>query len=139
MSEALETAPPPQPDYSSYIAGWKRRQELEKAAIEKRRARARQIATQAVEILKPHGATKIILFGSVLDHTFKLDSDIDLAVEMPVTAWWKWYLKLGKALDFPIDLVHLDKVNKGFRKIILEFGEVIYEKEKWDKGSSSTD
>ncbi len=57
------------PDYSSYIAGWKRRQQLEKAEIEKRRAHARQIALQAVEILEQHGATKVILFGSVLDHT----------------------------------------------------------------------
>jgi predicted nucleotidyltransferase len=127
MSESLETAPATQPDYSSYIAGWKRRQQLEKAAIEKRRAHARQIAMQAVEILKQHGATKVILFGSILDHTFKLDSDLDLAVEMPAEAWWKWYLKLGETLTFPIDLVHLGKINEDFREIIFQFGEVIYE------------
>jgi len=128
----------PQPDYSSYIAGWKRRQQLEKAAIEKRRAEARQIAVQATEILKQHGATKVILFGSALDHTFKLDSDIDLAVEMPSAAWWKWYLKLGEMLNFPIDLVHLGKINEGFREMIFQFGEVIYENEKWDCGSSNS-
>ncbi len=66
-------------DYSSYIAGWKQRRQREKEEIEKRRAHARQIAAQAVEILEQHGATKVILFGSVLDHTSKLDSDIDLA------------------------------------------------------------
>jgi hypothetical protein len=54
---------------------------------------------QATEILKQHGATKVILFGSILDHTFKLDSDI----EMPSAAWWEWYLKLGETLNFPID------------------------------------
>ncbi len=135
MNDKLTIMPETQPDYSSYIAGWKRRQQLEKAAIEKRRADARQIATRATEILKQHGATKVILFGSILDHTFKLDSDIDLAVEMPVAAWWKWYLKLGETLDFPIDLVHLQKIGEDFREIILEFGEVIYEKEKWNCGS----
>jgi len=132
MSQDLQETPKAnldQPDYSSYIAGWKRRQQLEKAEIEKRRAHARQIALQAVEILKQHGATKIILFGSVLDYTFKLDSDIDLAVEMPREAWWKWFLKLGEVLEFPIDLVHLSKIKPGFRKIILEFGEELYEKE----------
>jgi predicted nucleotidyltransferase len=138
MSEPLKTAPP-KPDYSSYIAGWKRRQQLEKAAIEKRRSQARQIAKQATEILKQHGATKVVLFGSILDHTFKLDSDIDLAVEMPAAAWWKWYLKLGEKLDFPIDLVHLGKISEEFREIILQFGEVIYEKEKWDRVSSNPD
>ena len=139
MTDKLVTTPENQPDYSSYIAGWKRRQQLEKAAIEKRRAQARQIATQATEILKQYGATKVILFGSILDHTFKLDSDIYLAVEMPAEAWWKWYLKLGEVLRFSIDLVHLGKINEGFREIILEFGEVLYEKEKRDNGSSSTD
>jgi len=49
-----------QPDFSSYIAGWKRRQQQEKAAIEKRRAHTRQLAAQATEILKQHGATKVI-------------------------------------------------------------------------------
>ncbi len=129
MSEYLQTTPENKPDYSSYIAGWKRRQQQEKAAIEKRRAKAREIAAQAVDILKKHGATKVILFGSVLDHTFKLDSDIDIAVEMPSAAWWKWYLKLGETLNFPIDLVNLAKIRPGFREIILQFGEVLYEKE----------
>jgi len=130
MNDKLVITPENRPDYSSYIAGWKRRQQLEKAAIEKRRSQARQIAAQATEILKQHGATKVILFGSVLDHTFKLDSDIDLAVAMPAEAWWKWYLKLGETLKFPIDLVHLGKINEGFREIILEFGEVIYDQEE---------
>jgi len=134
MSDQLQTTPENQPDYSSYIAGWKRRQQREKAEIEKRRSQARQIAMQATEILKQHGATKVILFGSVLDHTFKLDSDLDLAVEMPSAAWWEWYLKLGEVLQFPIDLVNLGKIKQGFREIILEFGEVIYEDEKWFSG-----
>jgi len=41
---------------------------------------------------------------------------------------WKWYLKLGETLNFPIDLVHLGKISEGFREIIFQFGEVIYEK-----------
>jgi len=130
MTDKLVTTPENRPDYSSYIAGWKRRQEQEKAAIEQRRVHARQIAAQATEILKQHGATKVILFGSILDHTFKLDSDIDLGVEMPAAAWWKWYLKLGETLDFPIDLVHLGKIKTEFREIILEFGEVLYEEKE---------
>ncbi|MDZ7361571.1 MAG: nucleotidyltransferase domain-containing protein [candidate division KSB1 bacterium] len=130
MSEHLQTTPENKPDYSSYIAGWKRRQQQEKAAIETRRSRARQIAMRATEILKHHGATKVILFGSVLDHTFKLDSDIDIAVDMPSAAWWEWYLKLGEVLQFPIDLVHLDKINEGFREIIFQFGEVLYDQEE---------
>ncbi len=70
------------------------------------------------ERFKKHGATKVILFGSVLDHTFKLDSDIDIAVEMPSAAWWEWYFKLGEVLQFPIDLVRLGKINESFREII---------------------
>jgi len=131
MSDQLQTTPENKPDYSSYIAGWKRRQQQEKAEIEKRRAKAREIAVRATAMLREHGATKVILFGSVLDHTFKLDSDIDLAVEMPAAAWWKWYLKLGETLNFPIDLVHLGKIKTGFREIIFQFGEVLYDQEEW--------
>lgn len=118
------------PDFSQYIAGLKRRQQREKAAIEKRRTHARRIAEQATEILKQHGATKVILFGSILEDTFKLDSDLDLAVEMPSPAWWEWYLKLGETLKFPIDLVSLHHIKQGFREIILEFGEVLYEEKR---------
>jgi predicted nucleotidyltransferase len=125
------------PDYSSYIVGWKRHRERERAEIEKRRNHARQIAAQAAEILKQHGAKKVILFGSALDQTFKLDSDLDLAVEMPSAAWWEWYLKLGEVLHFPIDLVNLRYVRQGFREIILEFGEVLYDTEKRYSGTKS--
>jgi predicted nucleotidyltransferase len=137
MIDSLQTAPANQPDYSSYIEGWKRRQQREKIEIEARRSQARKIAQQATEILKQNGATKVILFVSILDHTFKLDSDIDLAVEMSSSAWWKWYLKLGEKLDFPIDLVHLGKIQPGFREIILEFGEVLYDEEKRTDGAAN--
>ena len=126
------------PDYSSYLAGWKRRWQRERNEIEKRRAHAREIAARATELLKQHGATKVIIFGSVLDHTFKPDSDLDLAVEMPYDDWWKWHLKLGEVLDFPIDLVNLRYVKQGFREIILEFGEVLYDKKKWHRSIAST-
>lgn len=139
MNDPLATTTENKPDYSSYIEGWKRRQQREKAAIEKRRSQARQIAVQATEILKQHGATKVILFGSILDHTFKRDSDIDLAVEMPSQSWWEWYLKLGEKLNFPIDLVHLRYIQQGFREIILQFGEVLYDDEKWDSNSQNAD
>lgn len=43
----------------------------------------------------------------------------------PIVLKWKWYLKLGETLDFPIDLVHLQKIGDDFRELILEFGEVI--------------
>lgn len=125
-------------DFSSYIAGWKRRQQLEKAAIEKRRTHARQVADQATQILKQHGATKIIVFGSVLDHTFKTDSDLDLAVAMPAAVWWEWYIKLGEALQFPIDLVNLEKISSGFRDVILQFGEVLYDEEERRGGTAGT-
>lgn len=117
-------------DFAPYIAGLKRRQLREKTEIDKRRAKAREIAAQATAILKEHGATKVILFGSVLEETFKLDSDLDLAVVMPSRAWWEWYLKLGETLHFPIDLVNLRYVRPGFREIIMEFGEVLYDEEK---------
>lgn len=125
------------PDYSSYIAGWKRRRQRERAAIEKRRAHARQVAAQAVDILKQHGATTIILFGSILDHTFDLDSDLDLAVVMPAENWWNWHLRLGEVLDFPIDLVNLKRIKPGFHEIISEFGEVLYDAAKRNSDATS--
>jgi hypothetical protein len=38
----------------------------------------------------------------------------------------------------PVDLVNLAKIRSGFRAIILQFGEVLYEKEKRDRVSSNT-
>lgn len=125
------------PDYATYIAGWKRRQERERSAIARRRTHARRLAAEAAEILKQHGATRIILFGSIFDHTFDLNSDLDLAVVMPYKNWWQWYQRLGQALNFPIDLINFRHVQPGFRESIMEFGEVLYDAEKRNNDAAS--
>ena len=75
---------------------------------------------------------KIILFGSRATGKGKEYSDFDIAVEGAEMNLRKERL-LKDTLDeklgiFMLDLINLDKVDHGFKKIILETGTVVYER-----------
>ena len=66
--------------------------------------------TRAVEILKQGGCTEVFLFGSLASGNFNQQSDIDLAVRgCPSGNFFHLLGQLMMALDYPIDLVSLDK------------------------------
>jgi predicted nucleotidyltransferase len=98
---------------------WRRRRQAEADAIALRRCLAEQQAKQAASILRAHwpeiGA--VWLFGSVLEPSFSLNSDIDLCVEgLPSEALLEAMEVLDEALlrdaepgqCLPIDLVRLE-------------------------------
>jgi len=80
------------------------------------------------EFVKPD---KIILFGSRTHGTAHRYSDYDIAVS-GVNMDHRTERLLKQALDdrlgvFTVDLISIDRVDKQFRDMILQSGEVLYE------------
>ncbi len=66
--------------------------------------------TRAVAILKNAGCTDVFLFGSLAHGETHEGTDIDLAVRgCPNGQYFKLLGKLFYELDFPVDLINLDK------------------------------
>ena len=77
---------------------------------------------KAVKILKEAGCDEIYVYGSILDED-KEASDIDLAVKgCPPEKFFKVYSELMFALDYPVDLIDLDRDK--------DFAEYLISKEK---------
>jgi len=83
-------------------------------------------------IIDEYHPKRIILFGSRGKHTHQLNSDYDLAVETnKINFRQKRIVKerIERIIGLhKIDLVFLNEVESGFRKIILNTGKVIYER-----------
>ena len=110
-----------------YSAGWARRFKKQKEESRASAEEARRSLTEAVEILKRHGATKIVLFGSLCSGSLRPMSDIDLAVEgIAQDSWMRALADVLMALDRPIDLKPLEEIEASFREKILQKGEVLY-------------
>jgi len=113
-----------------YLTEWQHRFQRQKAEDKKRADLAKAHLPEAIEILKRHGAKRIILFGSLLqdDHAFRINSDIDLAVEgIEKQNFCRAYADLIMALDWPIDLKPIEELKTRFKKNIFQQGKIIYE------------
>jgi predicted nucleotidyltransferase len=79
---------------------------------------------KAANILKTFGATDVYLFGSYPKRTYRVDSDIDLAVSgIPPE---KFFEAMGRAEDIlnrEIDLIDLDEKNP-FVEFLKSHGEL---------------
>jgi len=106
----------------------KRHREREERAVARReRARrfARDLATRLGEA--DEELEKVIGFGSTFEswRNYRLDSDIDLGVE-----GGDWFT-LTRAIpdsEFEVSIIELDQQGEEFRRLVLERGEVLYEK-----------
>jgi len=116
----------------SLIKRWRERFKEERGRERERRERARRIIPSIVVMLKRYGAERIILFGSMVEgDKFGGRSDIDIAVEgIKEEEFLRAYADCMMEFDFEIDLKPLEKLTSLFRKMVLEKGEVIYEKGK---------
>ena len=124
MSDALK---------EEYQAGWRRRFSRRDLEAQASAEAARGALEEAVAILKGHGATRVILFGSLLSGSFHPRSDIDLAVEgIPKAAFTRAFADLMMALDWPVDLKPLEEVDPAFREVVRAKGTVLYEKTRGD-------
>lgn len=106
--------------------------------IKRQRARdvqAQQLAQEIqkqlpswVEFLVQQGARRVILFGSLARGGFRVDSDVDLAVEgMPSDNYFHAVGELLRRCPCPCDLVTLERASPLLTQRIHEDGVVLYE------------
>ncbi|SMC08822.1 type VII toxin-antitoxin system MntA family adenylyltransferase antitoxin [Nitratiruptor tergarcus] len=92
-----------------------------------------QVKIQAIiNYLKTYHPKKIILFGSHAKGYATKQSDIDIAIDLPIDFRSKRKLKeevekLSGLLS--VDIVFLNEADKNFQKQIEKEGKVLYEKE----------
>lgn len=79
---------------------------------------------RAVALLKAGGCTAVYLFGSLASGAYHERSDIDLAVRgCPPGHFFQLYGQLMMTLDYPVDLVNLDK-DQAFAAYLEQEGEL---------------
>lgn len=77
--------------------------------LEHRRQKGLAGANTAAAQLKQLGATKVVLFGSLLDESFHEQSDMDLAVwGLPENLYFKAVTQLQGIAGFEVDLVEAE-------------------------------
>lgn len=102
-----------------YVEHWRRRQALEG---KRNRRQARHDAERIAAMLrKKFGATRIVLFGSLVAERFSANSDIDLAVDGLAPA--DYFLALVEAGKLPVDLKPLGELFPHVRNRVLATGE----------------
>ena len=114
---------------AAYRAGLRRRLSRpltsdEKTALESALREAEQIAQ---DLIKQHGAKRVILFGSVArQQRLRPDSDIDLAVEgMPVESYYQIVGDLWTEQGRRIDLIRLEAMRPAFRELVEREGKLL--------------
>lgn len=85
----------------------------------------RQNLQRAVEILQNAGCSDVFLFGSLAHGNVHEGTDIDLAVRgCPTGEYFNILGKLFFELDYPVDLINLDKPD-AFARFLVEQGELV--------------
>ena len=101
----------------SYITTARNRKQLERDCLKMRLQKAISVAKLAAQVLRSQfGASRVMLFGSVISHidelSFHADSDIDLAVwGMSNHLYFKAVGYLQGLSEFAIDLVQAQNQN----------------------------
>jgi uncharacterized protein len=95
----------------SYILGARNREKTRLAQLKERQNQGLEIAKQAAKLLRQEfGATRVILFGSMLKPHIHQSSDIDLAAwNLPKSDYFQAVGKLQGLSEFAIDLIEPDK------------------------------
>lgn len=111
--------------FAEYIEGWKERDKLIEARLSSLYDKVWELLPVVADRLKSLGAKKFVVFGSLIEGTFRIDSDIDIAVEgLPASKYIEAVIETEKILstaDIDFDLVLYErsypwikeKINKG--------------------------
>lgn len=67
--------------FAEYIEGWKERERLLSTRLSSLEGKVWELLPAVAARLKSLGAKRVIIFGSLIEGGFKLNSDIDIAVE----------------------------------------------------------
>jgi predicted nucleotidyltransferase len=96
----------PEARMQGYIRTAKRREQERQDALQQRRLRGITAARWAATQLKQLGATRVVLFGSLLSPEFHEESDLDLAVwDLPESLYFRALGQLQSIEEFDVDLV----------------------------------
>jgi len=114
-------------DLDPYLTRWRRRRLVLEAQRQRLAMQARHDAVQIAAMLRrDFGATRVLLFGSLVKGRFNARSDIDLAVaDLPPNLLFLAIAQAGKLSEFPIDLKPLEALSEHFLRRIMESGEEI--------------
>ncbi|MGH2593785.1 MAG: nucleotidyltransferase family protein [Anaerolineae bacterium] len=87
----------------------------------------RQDLQRILEILKRHGAQRIILYGSYARGTATPVSDLDLCEEgIPATNYFRAWAECLMIANIPVSILDLASVKGYLRERILREGKVLY-------------
>ena len=95
--------------------------------------REQEILKRVVDILKEHlKPYKIILFGSRAKGIAHKNADFDFAVDKKIVGTSE-QREIMEEIEkvaglYKIDIVYLDKIEQGFKNIVLKSGKVLYER-----------
>ncbi len=96
-------------EMQGYILTAQRQEQQRQEQLEHRRQQGLAGATIAAAQLKRLGATKVILFGSLLKESLHEQSDMDLAVwGLPEDLYFKAVAQLQGIAGFEVDLVEAE-------------------------------
>lgn len=115
-----------QPHHIDY---WRRRQAAQKLEDDRLQQQAWEDVQAVSAILNQEfGATRVIVFGSLVKRRFHADSDIDIAAEgIPVADYFAAVAAANRVSRRWVDLKPLEALEPHFRDRVLAEGKVIYE------------
>jgi uncharacterized protein len=100
-------------------AALERREQRRRVELSLRRDHLRKSAVELARLLIERGATKVVLFGSLVSGDTHEASDIDLAVEgLPPDVYFDTLGALLMASPCGVDLVRLEEAPESLRRVI---------------------
>lgn len=115
-------------DVARYLPHLLSLEDEERHAAQRRAAEARSRLPALVHVLAQElGATRIILFGSLLGDALSESSDVDVAVEgLDSSRYWEALWRCSDALGRCVDLVPMEDAGASLLRRIEVEGEVLH-------------
>jgi predicted nucleotidyltransferase len=108
--------------FEEYIEGWKEKERLLELRLSSFRDKVWGLLPVVAEKLKFLGAKRVIVFGSLIEGDFKIDSDIDIAVEgLPENKYIEAIIETEKILtttDIDFDLVLYERAYPWIKEMV---------------------
>ena len=120
-------------EWAPYIIAWRERRRRAAAELQRRTDAGRKAARECARVLvERYGARRVWLFGSLARRcSAHAGSDIDLAVEgLPPEKYFRVLADIWERLPagFELDLVPLEDAKPDLVALVLEEGELLYER-----------
>ncbi|MCK4260212.1 MAG: nucleotidyltransferase domain-containing protein [Halanaerobiales bacterium] len=114
---------------TEFFEGWKERENKEQEFLKKLQIDVFLEVDKLAKILfYQYGAKQVFLYGSFVDGTFSLHSDIDLGV-LGIKQIKENYFDILKKLEtqtsFHVDLVPLEDCTESFREYVMKWGREV--------------